>query len=291
MAGYASYRPPSPAGLDHQHRREEDHIDIISPSATAVESFHLQDTPRMGQTAEQRMYRSETADSMRKSVAAPMDATTIPPFDFRQGMPTHFPLPALSWPFFRDEGTAIDTGLTDGQPSLDLHDPRPSYEPVEDLDEHYPLLEDDELRHLGVDFHSTRQLLRLLTKGFLRWLVTAILIIGLFFVVSTYHTEPVMSNMAKKTFNFLVIGLSIALSLNVTSSLKAMATNMRWYILSRRKRSLREVDLILHLDSLFAIMKLGYVAPRFAPLCFIWLLLNLVCISYAPRLAQSQFFL
>jgi uncharacterized membrane protein YidH (DUF202 family) len=166
--------------------------------------------------------------------------------------------------------------FSDHQPAADLHDPRITFDVIEDLDEEYPVLESDELRQLSVDFHPPKQLWKLLFKGFLRWIITAILIIIFFVVVNRFHSEPVMDNKSKKTFNFLVIGLSIALSLNVTSSLKAMTINIRWWLLSLRKRSLREVDLILHLDSLFSMTKLAFAAPSLAPLCIFWLLLNLV---------------
>lgn len=85
-----------------------------------------------------------------------------------------------------------------------------------------------------------------------------------------------MTETDKQRYNFLVIGLSLALGMNLASSLKSMATDMRWWILSLKRRKLREVDLILHLDSLTEVFKLAFVAPRLAPACFSWLLLNVV---------------
>jgi len=51
-----------------------------------------------------------------------------------------------------------------------------------------------------------------------------------------------MSSAKKRQFNALITGLSICLGLNIASSLKAMAIELRWWILSRRKRPLHEVS-------------------------------------------------
>ncbi len=42
-------------------------------------------------------------------------------------------------------------------------------------------------------------------------------------------------------FNFLVTALSLALGLNLASSLKSVAVKSRWWILSWEKRPLHEV--------------------------------------------------
>lgn len=45
----------------------------------------------------------------------------------------------------------------------------------------------------------------------------------------------------KKTYNTITTGISIALGLNIASAFKDIALNMRWPILSLRKRNLVEV--------------------------------------------------
>jgi hypothetical protein len=140
------------------------------------------------------------------------------------------------------------------------------------------------MRHLGVNFHPPSQLWRLLFKGFIKWFITLALmaiIASIMYYYST-HVRP-MTEKDKQTYNFLVVGLSLALGMNLASSLKQMAVDVRWWILSLTKRSLREVDLILHLDGLTEVTKLAFVAPRLAPACFSWLLLNIVSVSFCCR--------
>ena len=48
----------------------------------------------------------------------------------------------------------------------------------------------------------------------------------------------------KKIFNAITTGISLALGLNIASSFKDLALNMRWPILSARRRNLNEVSLI-----------------------------------------------
>ncbi|KAH6668242.1 hypothetical protein B0J14DRAFT_157821 [Halenospora varia] len=86
-----------------------------------------------------------------------------------------------------------------------------------------------------------------------------------------------MTSAKKRVFNAIVTGLSIALGLSISSGLKAMALEVRWWILSHQKRSLREVDLILHSGSPSQVFMLALVAPRLKVITcvFIWLLLNI----------------
>jgi hypothetical protein len=97
-------------------------------------------------------------------------------------------------------------------------------------------------------------------------------------------------------FNFLVTALSLALGLNLESSLKSVAVKSRWWILSWEKRSLEEVgysfndhcmmtnraqaEAILSSQSLLEVIKLGWKAmfhkPSLTLGCFLWLLINVV---------------
>jgi hypothetical protein len=139
------------------------------------------------------------------------------------------------------------------------------------------------MRDLRLNFHPQSQLRKLLVKGFIKWFITVALIATMSGIMYYYsnNVRP-MTDLDKQTYNFLVVGLSLALGMNLASSLKQMAVDVRWWVLSLTKRNLREVDLILHLDSLTEVTKLAFVAPRLAPACFSWLLLNIVSliISY-----------
>jgi hypothetical protein len=132
------------------------------------------------------------------------------------------------------------------------------------------------MRSLRTIFHPPSQLRELLLKGFLKWLVSAALFAAIGGVMYHYTLVNPMTDYNKQVYNFVYILLSLALSMNLASSLKEMAIDLRWWVLSLRKRSLREVDLILHMDSLTAVCKLSFVAPRLLPACVSWLLLNIV---------------
>jgi hypothetical protein len=72
--------------------------------------------------------------------------------------------------------------------------------------------------------------------------VTLALVTALYAVLINFSDKAVMSEREKKVFNALITGLSIALGLNVQRSLKALAIDMRWWILSGKARPLREVS-------------------------------------------------
>ncbi|KAH9204595.1 hypothetical protein DL95DRAFT_430321 [Leptodontidium sp. 2 PMI_412] len=110
-----------------------------------------------------------------------------------------------------------------------------------------------------------------------RWLLTASLIVCLYVTLWHYSSKKVMTSAKKRVFNAIVTGLSIALGLSISSGLKAMALELRWWILSRQRRSLREVDLILHSGSPSEVLMLALVAPRLKVIACVvmWLLLNI----------------
>lgn len=129
---------------------------------------------------------------------------------------------------------------------------------------------------MSQDFHPPTQLIRLLVHGFRRWLLTAGLIGAMVGVIWNYSQFAVLSEQDKNTYNFLTIGLSLALGMAIASALKAMAVNFRWWVLSLKKRTPHEVDLILHIDSLTECVRLGFHTPSLSLACFLWLILNIV---------------
>lgn len=100
---------------------------------------------------------------------------------------------------------------------------------------------ESQLRTSCREFHPRRQLWELLSAGFKRWVVTLALVACLYGTLYDFDKKAVMSKQKKKVFNAMVTGLSIALGLNIQRSLKALAGEMRWWILSRHPRPLHEV--------------------------------------------------
>ena len=81
-------------------------------------------------------------------------------------------------------------------------------------------------------------------------------------VLISYNNFAVMSKAEKRQFNAIITGLSIALGFSISSSLNAMIGNLRWWILSRRYRSRRKVELILQADSMTHLIKMAYKSHR-----------------------------
>ncbi|GKT64974.1 hypothetical protein ColTof4_07367 [Colletotrichum tofieldiae] len=92
--------------------------------------------------------------------------------------------------------------------------------------------------------------MKVLMKVFSRWAITMFIIISIYVVIWVYSNKTVMNQTTKRQYNALITGLSIALGLAVASSLNHMVAELRWWILSRRYRSKRKVELILQADNL-----------------------------------------
>ena len=103
------------------------------------------------------------------------------------------------------------------------------------------LPEKSDRNNLSRQFSHRKQLRRLLLTGLARWLITAALIGAMYRVIYYYSSLPLMSSAQAKTFNALTTAISIALGLNIASSLKSMALDARWWILSQRRRPLGDV--------------------------------------------------
>lgn len=122
-----------------------------------------------------------------------------------------------------------------------------------------------------------RQLRKLLLVALVRWLLTASIVGAFYGVLVHYSSKEAMLRDKKRTFNAVITALSITLSLNLASSLKAMAGDARWWFLSLRDWSLVEADLILESEYMSHLFKLAYETKlwsvRLAVLS--WMLLNL----------------
>lgn len=126
-------------------------------------------------------------------------------------------------------------------------------------------------------FMRRRQLRKLLFLALTRWLLTASVIGALYGVLVHYSSKEVMIRGKKRTFNAVMTALSITLSLNLASSLKAMAGDMRWWILSLRDWSLLEADLILQSDYISHMFKLACETRLWSvrTVILLWILVNL----------------
>jgi hypothetical protein len=60
--------------------------------------------------------------------------------------------------------------------------------------------------------------------------------------IKVFSRDQVMSHDAKLWFNAISIGLLMALGMSVAEAFKRMAVDIRWWILSRKKRNLSEVS-------------------------------------------------
>jgi hypothetical protein len=147
-------------------------------------------------------------------------------------------------------------------------------------------------------FIRRRQLRKLLFKGFLRFFITITLTATLLWTIFGYAKKPVMVDKQKRVFNTLVIALSMSLGIAIASSFKEVAINIRWWVLSRRKRPLSEVsaivpsktrvgaytlqvDAILEAGSLTSLTVLAVkstrnLKPKIAIICLLWVLINIV---------------
>lgn len=81
----------------------------------------------------------------------------------------------------------------------------------------------------------------ILLKSLLRWLITLILCIAYYIALRVWNQKGTVTEASKRVFNAITTGISIALGINIASSLKDMALNARWPILHARKRNLVEV--------------------------------------------------
>jgi phosphate/sulfate permease len=122
-----------------------------------------------------------------------------------------------------------------------------------------PTIQAGQLRGLGA---TRRTRWKNVARVFPRWFMTVVLAGCISAVLISYNSFAVMSKTEKRQFNAIITGLSIALGFSISSSLNAMVGNLRWWILSRRYRSRRKVELILQADSLTHLIKMAYKSHR-----------------------------
>ncbi|TVY65017.1 hypothetical protein Focb16_v015431 [Fusarium oxysporum f. sp. cubense] len=96
-----------------------------------------------------------------------------------------------------------------------------------------------------------------------RWVVTLLLSLAIWQVLWFYSvTLVIMGDDTKREFNVWITGLTIALGLSLASSLDKLAKDLRWWILSRRYRSRRKVEVILQSDNILAVLRMALASRR-----------------------------
>ena len=127
-------------------------------------------------------------------------------------------------------------------------------------------------------YNSQKQTRDLLRKQFFRWLGTAFFAALIAITFSLYAIKGVITPTQKTTFNAIITALSLALGLNFFEAFKELARLLRWRFLASGHFSVREADLILGLENLINVLKLGWASSRrlwMLLFCVTWILLNL----------------
>ncbi|KAH8896473.1 hypothetical protein GQ53DRAFT_743621 [Thozetella sp. PMI_491] len=92
--------------------------------------------------------------------------------------------------------------------------------------------------------------------------MTVAVILAMYGVLIHYGQVSVMTTTSKRLFNTIMTGLSISLGLAVAMSIEKMCSEIQWWILTRRYRTRRKVELILRGGTLQHIVLLGIRSAR-----------------------------
>jgi hypothetical protein len=95
------------------------------------------------------------------------------------------------------------------------------------------------------DFHSKKQFWKIFRRGLKQVIRTLIIAALLVCTILRFSRQKVMSKTMKHVFNAISTGLSMTLGMCVAKGFKSMAVDIRWWILSRKTRSLPEVRLLI----------------------------------------------
>lgn len=80
-------------------------------------------------------------------------------------------------------------------------------------------------------------------------MISWVLIAG-FYLSLWLYKDKVISPGKKSVFDAITVAISIAFGLNIASSLKEVALNLRWWILGSKRRPAQEVRILCSLDEL-----------------------------------------
>ncbi len=109
-------------------------------------------------------------------------------------------------------------------------------------------LDNSDLKIFATKFDRRRQFVQLARQGLVRFLLTTTLVFALYGTLKGYEHHGLIGKTGKKLYNTLVTGLSMALGISLASSFKAVALDLRWFILSRKQRPIEEVNISSFLE-------------------------------------------
>jgi hypothetical protein len=138
---------------------------------------------------------------------------------------------------------------------------------------------------------------QILVPGLAQLLITCILIAGLAGTFDGYAKQQTLDTSQRHVYNFLMTGLIIALTINLTSSMRSYVQVLRWRLLAASSLSLAELDLALDCASQTKTLKLLLFytlrerkLTRVQVLCVAWILLNLGSAIVTGLLGLTQEF-
>jgi len=97
------------------------------------------------------------------------------------------------------------------------------------------------LDHVPYEDHTGRQLRHILIGSSLRLFITMALCGAYILATLMWVNRGVLGEGRKRIYNAITTAISIALGLNLMSAFKDLALNLRWPVLSGKKRNLVEV--------------------------------------------------
>jgi hypothetical protein len=130
------------------------------------------------------------------------------------------------------------------------------------------------------DYRAARS--QILVPGLLQWLITCIIIVGIAGTFLGYQRDEEMNPRQRRTYNFCVTALVIALTINLASSMRAYVQVLRWRLLAATSLTIEEFDLALSCASQTKTLKLCFLhawkrgrVGWVQVLCLLWILVNL----------------
>lgn len=98
----------------------------------------------------------------------------------------------------------------------------------------------DHLEQSTHGFKVNQDFKKLLLPGLVRCLISLVMIVG-FYAALWGYKDRVITPRSMSVFDAITIGLSLAYGLNIASALQAIALDLRWWILSKKRRPSQEV--------------------------------------------------
>jgi hypothetical protein len=131
--------------------------------------------------------------------------------------------------------------------------------------------------------------------GLLQWLITCTIIAGIAGTFLGYQKDEEMNPRQRRTYNFCVTALVIALTINLASSMRAYVQVLRWRLLAATSLTIEEFDLALSCASQTKTLKLCFLhawkrgrVGWVQVLCLLWILVNLSMAIVTGLLGLTQ---